>query len=179
VLGAVSLWRWLPSDCAVVDLGYSCSFPLSTPKSVLTSFLHQWDAFGRGLGVVVKCYFFTWRFGTLFCVAERVLLAVYAILFFVLPIGCLKARRCRPYFFCHLLSFLLLLRRLGLVYAGRVPRFSEMGPVTRLSHFFLVAVHTTLLVLVSSMSLLCTSWRRQRLALEKCLTGVYGVGRSL
>jgi hypothetical protein len=49
-----------------------------------------------------------------------------------------------------------------------------MGPVTRLSHFFLVAVHTTLFS-ISRMSSLRTSWRRQRLALKKCLTRVYGV----
>jgi len=67
------------------------------------------------------------------------------------------------------------LYRLGLVYTGRVTRPSEIGPVTRLSHFFLVALHTTLLVLVSRMSSLRTSWRCQRLALKKCLTRVYDV----
>ena len=50
-----------------------------------------------------------------------------------------------------------------------------MGPVTRLSHYFLAAVRTTLLVLVSRMSSLRTSWRRQRLALQKCLKRVYDV----
>jgi hypothetical protein len=62
---------------------------------------------------------------------------------------------------------------------GPVTRFSEMGPVTPSSNstlpLFLVAVHTTLLELVSRMSSLRTSWRRQRLALKKCLTRVYDV----
>ena len=70
-------------------------------------------------------------------------------------------------------------RPLGLVYTGRVTLPSEIGPVTRASNstlpLFLVAVHTILLVLVSRMSPLRTSWRRQRLALKKCLTRVYDV----
>jgi len=47
-----------------------------------------YTVFGRSLAVVVS-YYFARRFGSLFCV-DRVLLAVYATIFFVLPIGRLK-----------------------------------------------------------------------------------------
>lgn len=43
VLGAMLLWRWFPSDCAVIDLGTCAAFLCPHPSRVLISFLHQWD----------------------------------------------------------------------------------------------------------------------------------------
>jgi len=79
--------------------GYSCSFPISAPKSRADIFPSSvgYTVFVRSLAIVVS-YYFAQRFGSLFCIVDRVLLALYATLFFLLPIGHSKGRRCRHYF---------------------------------------------------------------------------------